>query len=92
MWISYKMSTAKWEKPMLVFLVIGFSCCLSWLIISSVWRRGKDRTTHLKKTLSKGLTLSKSNKVVTFANVLLISKSGNRFEIKSRRVPINGSE
>jgi hypothetical protein len=60
-------------------LIFFFSCCSSWLIILSVWRRGKDRATHSKKTLSKGLKLSKSNKVVRFENVLLISKSGNRF-------------
>ncbi len=76
---------------MLVFVATVFSRCSSGLIISSVRSGGRARATPSKKTFSKGLTSSKSNKIVTFEKVLL-SKSGNRFETKSRRVPINGSE
>jgi len=77
---------------MLVVIVVVFSCCSSSFTISSILSWGKARASRSKNILSKGLISSKSKRVVTFENVLLLSKSGNRFEIKSRRVTINGTE
>jgi hypothetical protein len=67
---------------------LAFACCSSRLRVHSIFSEEEELEQYVrKKAFLKGFISSKSNRVVTLENMFLTSKSGNRFEVKSRLVP-----